>query len=131
MAEWRADWEARFAALIADGLPARLTVELSPGWQDGEEGLWVVHIHPLADPALWAPREVDFAYHLSIAEEGVVTPEEAAALHAAFHGLETVVRFGERWGGYLTVVGALGEHPAVIAAHARGRYSDRDLHVSM
>ncbi len=130
MGEWRADWAERFALLLRDGLPARLTVELSPGWA-GDAGLWVVHIHPLSDPALWAPRAVDFDYHVSIAEEGVVTTEEVYHLRLAFDGLETVVRFGERHGGYLTVVGALGEHHAVLSAHARGRYSDRDLHVSM
>ena len=131
MGEWRVDWAERFAALLRDGLPARLTVELSPAWREGDEGLWVVRLHPLAPPALWAPREVDFDYHLSIAQESAVTADEVAAIHAAFHGLETVVRFSERWGGYLVVSGALGEHPAVIAAHARGWYSDRDLHVSM
>ncbi len=131
MADWRADWEARFAALLRDGLPARLSVELSPAWREGEEGLWVVRLHPLAPPAAWAPREGDVDYHLSIAQEGAVTADEVAAIHSAFHGLEMVVRFGERWGGYLTVVGALAEHPAVSAAHARGWYSDRDVHVSM
>jgi hypothetical protein len=46
-------------------------------------------------------------------------------------GREVTVRFGERWGSILTVVGELGDHPAVRAAHARGWYSDRPLHVSM
>ena len=131
MGEWRADWAERFAALVRDGLPARLTVELSPAWREGEEGLWVVHIHPLADPALWAPRAVDFDYHVSIAQESAVTADEVHRIRAAFDGLETVVRFSERWGGYLVVAGALGEHDDVRAAHARGWYSDRDLHVSM
>ena len=130
MGEWRADWAERFDALLRDGLPATLHVELSPGWA-GEPGLWVVRIVPLAPPDAWAPRAVDFDYHMSIAEEGQVTDEEVHALRLAFDGLTTVVRFGERWGGYVTVVGALGEHPAVRSAHARGWYADRDLHVSM
>jgi hypothetical protein len=46
-------------------------------------------------------------------------------------GREVTVRFGERQGGYLTVVGELGGHPALTAAHARGWYADRPLHVSM
>jgi hypothetical protein len=129
MGEWRADWAERFAALLADGLPARLHLELSPGWA-GDPGLWVIRLEPLAPPENWAPRVVDFDYHVSIAEEGVPSAEELQQLHV-FDGLETVVRFGERHGGYLTVVGALGEHPAVLSAHARGWYSDRELHVSM
>jgi hypothetical protein len=56
MAERLADWEERFDGLIRDGLPARLALELSPGWHEGEAGIWVITVEPLADPALWAPR---------------------------------------------------------------------------
>jgi hypothetical protein len=131
MGEWRADWEARFAALLRDGLPAVLSVQLSPGWHVGEPALWVINLRPLADPMLWAPRDFGWDYHLSLAQDGAITAEELAAITADFDGRQLTVRFGERHGGYLTVVGELGDHPAVRAAHARGQYSDRELHVSM
>ena len=130
MGDWRADWDDRFAALLRDGLPAVLAVELSPG-RAGEAGLWVVNLHPLAAPERWAPRDFGWVYHLSIAQDGAVTDDELADILAELDGREVTVRFGERHGGYLTVVGALGEHPAVRSAHARGWYSDRPLHVSM
>jgi hypothetical protein len=130
MGDWRADWEARFSTLLADGLPARLHLELLPGWTAGDPGLWVLRLEPLAPPDAWAPRTFDWDYHISIAEADVPSAEELHQLHV-FDGLETVVRFGERHGAYLTVVGALGEYDALIAAHARGRYANRPLHVSM
>jgi hypothetical protein len=131
MGEWRADWEERFAALLRDGLPARLSVELSPAWQEGEEGLWILHVHPAADPAMWAPRDFGWPYHLSIAHEGEVTAAELESIRAAFHGRSLTLRFGERAGGYLTVVGEVAAHEALSAAHSRGWYSDRPLHISM
>jgi hypothetical protein len=106
-----------------------LAVELSPAWRAGEVGLWVVNLHPAA-PELWAPRDFGWVYHLSIAQDGALTADELADILSDFDGRELVVRFGERHGGYLTVVGALGEHPAVRSAHARGWYADRPLHVS-
>jgi hypothetical protein len=60
----------------------------------------------------------------------VPSDEELRQLRV-FDGLVTVVHFGERHGGYLTVVGALAEHEALSAAHSRGWYSDRPLHISM
>jgi hypothetical protein len=126
---WRADWEERFARLLAEGLPAVLSVQLSPAWHAGEPALWVVNLHPLADPSLWAPREFG-DYHISIAQEGAAD-EEVAQVLVDLDGREVTVRFGERHGSILTIAGELGDHPALIAAHARGWYSDRPLHVSM
>jgi hypothetical protein len=130
MDEWRADWEERFARLAEDGLPARLTLELSPGWQ-GEAGLWVLNVEPLMPPALWAPRLAPHRYHISIAQEGAVTVAELAAIHRDFHDRVVTLRFWERHGSILVLAGALWSHAAVSAAHARGWYADRPLHVSM
>jgi hypothetical protein len=130
MAEWRADWEARFARLVEDGLPARLSLELSPGWHEGEAGLWVLNVEPLVDPLLWAPREFG-GYHISLAQEGAVTVAELAAIHRDFHDRAVTLRFWERHCSILVLAGELWSHPAVSAAHARGWYSDRPLHISM
>jgi hypothetical protein len=129
MAEWRADWEERFARLVEDGLPARLWLELSPGWR-GEAGLWVLAVQPLVDPARWAPREFG-GYHISLAQEGAVTAAELEAIHRDFHGRSLTLRFWERHGGYLVVAGGPWSHPAVSAVHARGWYADRPLHLSL
>jgi hypothetical protein len=131
MADWREDWEARFSALLLHGLPARLAVDLFPARCDGEPGLWVVNIHPLTAPDLWAPRDFGWTYHVSIAHEGAITEEEVLAIRASFDGREMTLRFGERHGGYLPVVGELGCQAALCAAHARCWYADRPLHVSM
>jgi hypothetical protein len=131
MADWHADWEDRFDGLVRVGLPARLTLELSPGWHEGEAGIWVLNVEPMVAPALWAPRLAPHRYHISIAQEGAVTVAELERIHADFHGRALTLQFWERHGGYLVVAGAPWSHPAVSAAHARGWYSDRPLHISM
>jgi hypothetical protein len=127
---WREDWEERFARLVEDGLPAHLALELSPG-HVGEAGLWVLAVQPLADPARWAPRAAPHRYHLSLAQEGAVTVAELAAIHRDFHDRVVTLRFWERHGSVLVFAGAPWSHPAVSAAHARGWYSDRPLHLSL
>jgi hypothetical protein len=127
--EWFPDWEARYERLINDGMPARLELVLGEEW-DGAPGLWMIEAHPIEDPALWAPRIAGFVYHVSIAEEPMITPEELAQIRTDFDGKTMTIRFFERHGGYLVLAGDFWSHAALNSAHARGKYSDRILHMS-
>jgi hypothetical protein len=124
---WCADWEARFDLLVDVGFPALLRLELSAG----APGLWVLSVQPLAPPALWAPRDFEWGYHVSIAEEGVPTAEELRRIRADFDGRVLTLQFWHRQNSTLLVAGVLWCHEAVSAAPARGWYRDRPLHLSL
>jgi hypothetical protein len=80
---------------------------------------------------LWAPRAVDFAYHVSLAQEGVPSAAELVRIRADFDGRLLTLQFWHRQGSTLLVAGVLWCHNTVRAAHARGWYRDRPLHLSL
>ena len=134
---WHVEWSARFGSLLEHGLECVLRVRCSR-WQPDVEGLWVIAIEPVANPAHWAPRfGVDDApgpgdYHISLCEDGAMDAEVLARLMEAYDGKRTRIRFGggPTSGGTLHVAGDLSEDPDIRAVHASGWYADRPLHVS-
>ena len=134
---WHSEWRSRFDRLMGQGLEATIRVHCSK-WTAEEEGLWVIAIEPVASQALWAPRfGVGGApgpgdYHISLCEESAMDADALARLKERYDGKRTTIRFGggPTSGGTLLVAGDLSEDQDVRAAHARGWYADRPLHVS-
>jgi hypothetical protein len=132
--EWFPDWEARQAALVADGLPVRIVgVALLPPW-DGYR-LLVVEIEA---EERWLPRSHvarGFPLHMSLLFENEL--DDGLAL--------TALRLHERWAGRQLVLdvewfgsggaaflgGALASDPDLLRLHRAGSYGERSLHVSL
>ena len=111
-APWEPDWRARFAALEWWGLPAVWTLTLLPGddWR--------------------LPREASRPHlHLSICFDGEADVE---AVRAAWHGRRHTL-WGYRCGScfYVHPADPMAQCPHLNAAHERGWYRDRPLHLSM
>lgn len=124
-APWEPDWRARFAALEWWGLPAVWTLTLLPGddWR-----LWA--LVPLLPEGVRLPREASRPHlHLSICFDGEADVE---AVRAAWHGRRHTL-WGYRCGScfYVHPADPMAQCPHLNAAHERGWYRDRPLHLSM
>ena len=136
-ATWKA-WEAVYeAALGEESWDIYAQMEL-----EGLECIWSLE---LLDGELWAlvpnlpmsqdlPREARRAHlHLSICfESDGVWPERLEAIRQEWHGRAHILR-GRRYGAafYVAEDDPVSLCPYIRAAHSRGRYWDRELHISM
>ena len=133
---WHPRWRERFQALIRDGLHATTELVLSRWY---EEGLYIVRVHPLQDPRLWAPRfgsdrrDAGLTdWHISVAEESAISPEQVEKLYRRWNGAAVHLKF-EDWvtsGGTLLLAPSCIDEDLAAAHRASVWYGDRDLHIS-